>query len=274
MGTGAERRTVARAEPTGVLPGALAERVAPVSMAHERTLPVRDELAGLFAERALVRGRVLACDGSAATSLAMALVSSAVRAGSWLALVGVPTVGLDAACELGVCLERVVAVELGEHPHTAWPDVVAAAADGFELILTRVPVGLRPAVTRSVATRVQRRGAVLVVLGDHGALSCDGTLVTTGDGWEGVGDGFGHLRRRTLDVEARGRRIPGVRRVRLTVASPPSGRGRLVLAGGDVHAPAQTHVRTPGRTSGRTHGGRDGAPVDTDGRAPGLEVAV
>ncbi len=199
---------------------ALGERVAPVSMAHERTLPVPAGLAGLFVDGAMVRGRVLSCTGTASTSLALALVSPAVQAGGWLAVIDVPTIGLDAASESGIPLERVVGIDLGERPEEVWPDVVAAAADGFELLLTRVPVGVRPSAARSVATRVQQRGAVVVVLGDPGPLPCDGVVESTDRRWEGLGDGFGRLRHRTVLVDARGRRLPGTRRCTVCLPGP------------------------------------------------------
>ncbi len=85
-------------------------RVEPTALAHEQTMPVAEGLAELFAERALVRGRTLACTGPAGTSAAMELVAAAVVAGSWLAVVDVPTFGLDAASEAGIPLERVVAI--------------------------------------------------------------------------------------------------------------------------------------------------------------------
>ncbi len=71
-------------------------------MAHERTLPVPDALGGLFVEGGLVRGRTLACQGPAATSTALTppppLVAPAGDGlGAWMAVIDVPTVGLDAA---------------------------------------------------------------------------------------------------------------------------------------------------------------------------------
>ena len=200
---------------------ALGERVAPVVMAHERTLPVPDQFGELFPEGAMVRGRVLSCTGPAATSLALALLAPAVEAGAWLAVIDVPTIGLDAASELGIALERVVGVEPGEGPAVTWPDLVAAAADGFELVLTRVPEGVRPAAVRSLVARLQQRGVVVVVLGDPGVLPCDGVLDSSAVAWEGLGDGFGRLRRRSVEVEASGRRLPGARR--RTVRLPPTG---------------------------------------------------
>ena len=192
----------------------LAERVAPLALAGERTLPVSEAFAELFPERGLVRGRALACSGPAATSLALALAAPAVAAGSWLATIDVPTIGLDAASEFGIALERVVAVRADA---ARWPDVVAAAADGFDLLIARVPAEASPSAMRKVATRLRQRDAVMLVLGDPGPLSCDGVLHADGAEWVGLGDGHGHLQERRLVVEASGRRLHGRRRCRLSL---------------------------------------------------------
>ncbi|HUS44017.1 MAG TPA: hypothetical protein VMY16_15240 [Ilumatobacteraceae bacterium] len=193
---------------------ALAERVAPLALAGERTLPVAAAFAELFPERGLVRGRTLACAGQAATSLALALAAPAVAAGSWLATIDVPTIGLDAASEFGIPLERVVAVRAEA---ARWPDVVAAAADGFDLLIARVPAELSPSAMRKVATRLRQRDVVMLVLGDPGALSCDGVLDADDVEWVGLGNGHGHLQHRRLVVEASGRRLHGRRRCRLAL---------------------------------------------------------
>lgn len=193
---------------------ALAERVAPLALATDRTLPVAEAFVELFAERGLVRGRTIACSGAAATSLALALAAPAVAAGSWLATIDVPTIGLDAASEFGIALERVVAVRADA---ARWPDVVAAAADGFDLLIARVPADVSPSAMRKVATRLRQRDVVMLVLGDPGALSCDGVLDAGDAEWVGLGDGHGHLRHRRLVVEASGRRLHGRRRCRLAL---------------------------------------------------------
>lgn len=195
----------------------LTERVAPVVLARERTMPVGDELAGLFAEGGLVRGRTIACQGPAATSTALALVAAAVTAGSWMAVVDLPTIGLDAASELGVPLERIVAIGTDGDP-VRWIDVVAAAADGFDVLLVRVPSELPTAAVRKLAVRLRQRDVVTVVLGDPGAMACDGVLHTDAPQWSGLGDGHGHLRERRVVVEASGRRLPGRRSCQLATA--------------------------------------------------------
>jgi hypothetical protein len=98
---------------------------------------------------------------------------------------------------------------------SSWIDVMGAAVDGFDVVLTRVPAALhtdrRPPAVRKLRSRLQQRGAVVVVLGPAGALGGDIELSTRQTAWVGLGDGGGHLRRRVVDVHATGRRFPGRR---------------------------------------------------------------
>jgi hypothetical protein len=203
---------------------ALGGRVAPSTLAGERTLPLADMFADLFTEGGLVRGRTVVCDGPAATSIALALVAPAIAAGSWLAMIDLPTIGLDAASELGVPLERVVSVSTGDDTERAdrWPDVVAAAADGFDVLLVRIPPDVSPAALRKVSTRIRQRGTVMVVVGDPGPLAGDGVLHSESSAWTGLGDGHGRLQHRQLTVRASGRRLPGQRWCRMALPADPS----------------------------------------------------
>lgn len=198
---------------------ALATAVAPTTMAAERTLPVSSAFSGLLPE-GLVRGRTVACQGLAAPSLALGLVAEAMRTGAWLAVVDVPWLGVEAAVELGVPVERVVRVDLQPAVQPAvqpggrdrWVEVVGAAVEGFELVLTRVPPRLPAGLVRRLQTRIRSRGAVVVTLGLPGSLSGDVTLTGGSVRWEGLGAGHGHLRSRRVTVEASGRRVARPRR--------------------------------------------------------------
>ncbi len=171
----------------------------------------------------LVRGQVVSCRGAAARSMAFGLMREALVEGGWMAVVDIPTFGTDAAAEFGVPLERVVRIDTGvetgldTRPGTEldWIDVMGAAVDGFDLVLTRVPAALRddgrPAAVRKLGSRLQQKGAVVVTLGAPGALGGDIELTTQRTVWAGLGDGTGHLHRRVIDVEAAGRRMPGRR---------------------------------------------------------------
>ena len=187
--------------------------VSTVSLARERVLPVADGLASLLPEPGLVRGRIVACTGTAATSVALSLVARATQHGSWLAAVGVPWLGIDAARELGVAVERLVAVDADPADVATWAERVAVAVDGIELVLGALPSGTG-GVERTLTKlrrRVQARGAVLVVVTHRSATEGGwADLIVEGAGavWEGLGDGHGHLRRRRLDVRVAGRRSP------------------------------------------------------------------
>jgi len=199
----------------------LGERVKPVSLARERTMAVATPFDQLLPD-GLIRGQVVSCRGSAARSVAFGLVRDALTEGAWMAVVDVATFGIDAAAELGVPLERVVRVDTGldgrDLPSATsldWIEAMGAAVDGFDVVLTRVPVELqgerRPAAVRKLSARLQQKGAVVVTLGAPGALGGDIDLEAYRTIWSGLGDGNGCLRRRVIDVRSGGRRIPSPR---------------------------------------------------------------
>jgi hypothetical protein len=75
--------------------------------------------------------------------------------------------------------------------------------------MVRIPADVPPQVMRKVTTRVQQRGAVVVVLGDPGSMVCDAELSVDSAAWHGVTSGAGHLRHRTVTVRSGGRRVHG-----------------------------------------------------------------
>lgn len=198
----------------------LVPKIAPVTFARDRVLPVAAALEPLLPEAGLIRGSIVGCQGPTALSVALAMVAGASAAGSWLAVVGVPSLGLRAASEVGIALDRLVMVaeparDAGEEP---WTNVLSALIDGFDLVVLRADV--RAATARRLQSRLQVRGAVLVVVGDPGPFSCDVT-VTCGPGtWEGLGHGSGRLVQRRLTVVASGRRLPRERRLEVWLPGP------------------------------------------------------
>ena len=194
-----------------------------ITLAHDRYLPVDEAFATLLPDPGLIRGRIVGCSGAAATSLALALASRATTTGSWLAVVGMAPIGIEAAGELGVAIDRLVSVDADGRQPGEWADRVAAVADGFELILTMPPAGQSTRAERAirkVRQRIQARGAVLLMI-SAGARRSGATSSTAGSGsgadvvlevtageWEGLGRGHGYLRRRRVVVRASGRRVP------------------------------------------------------------------
>ena len=195
----------------------LLPRVAPVAFAKERMLPIVDALEPLLGE-GLVRGSILGCRGGAAVSVALASAAGASAAGSWLAVAGLPSLGLRAASEVGIALERLVMIadpsmREAQLTESAWVNMMSAMIDGFDLIVVRSPVVSNAATVRRLQTRLHVRGAVLVVVGDPGPFSCDVVIAGQSGGWEGLGHGSGRLLRRRLTLTASGRRLPRERRV-------------------------------------------------------------
>jgi hypothetical protein len=172
----------------------------PVSLARERTLPVLPALSDLLPEGGLRRGSTVAVSG--ATSLALALLAGASQAGSWCAAVGLPSLGLVAAAEVGVALER---FPLVARPGEEWPAVVAALLEAVDVVLVCLPRHVRTDDARRLVARARDRGAVLVTTGSSGALAADLRLSVAGATWEGLGQGHGRLRARRMDVVATGR---------------------------------------------------------------------
>jgi hypothetical protein len=186
----------------------LAEPLAAASLSRNRILPIVDPLATLLPDGGLVRGKAVVCGGAAAMSLAVSLAVAATASGSWLAVVGVPTLGLEAAEEFGIPLERVVGVDLTSDDSERWAELVAATFDGFEVVITAVPRRLNAVLARRVQARMQSRQAVMIAIGEPDPFSADVELHAGEPRWEGVAAGWGHLRGRRVVVSSSGRRVP------------------------------------------------------------------
>ncbi|QGG94751.1 P-loop NTPase family protein [Actinomarinicola tropica] len=186
---------------------ALDERVRPVTLADRQVLPVVDALAPVLPGGGLRRGSVVALradgEGGAATSLALAAVAEASGQGSWVAVVGLPTLGLVAAAELGVALDRLAVVATPDRGR--WSQVVAALVDAVDLVVIG-PTRVRPGDARRLEARARERGAVLLPIGVDWPTEPDLTLTVDAGRWEGIGRGHGHLRARRVRLRAEGRR--------------------------------------------------------------------
>ena len=158
-----------------------------------------------------------------ATSLALALMAGASGAGSWTATVGVSHLGLAAAAELGVALDRLVVV--ADPPRDAWSAVVATLVDALDVVLVRARHRINGNDARRLIARARERGSVVILLGDSWPETPDVRLTIVRAEWEGIGDGYGHLQARRVTVEADGRRAAArARRVDLWL---PAADGRV-----------------------------------------------
>jgi hypothetical protein len=231
----------------------------------ERTLPVPRELTGLFPGGGLPRGGTvllgppLAPDGllgfastgqgsapasgtTGLTSLLLLLLAGPSSRGYWCAVVGLPELGLVAAAELGVNLDRLVLVPR-PGSQGRWQSVVSTLLETVDLVCLVPDAPVRPSDARRLSARARERATTLVVF-DPGAatgtvrglsssaLMPGGRIVARWPGpsdlkcavresrWSGLEAGYGLLSSRQLEAEVGGR----------GAASRPR-RGRLRLPG-------------------------------------------
>jgi hypothetical protein len=165
----------------------------------ERFLPVVTELRGLLPGGGLRRGATVAIS-EGCTSLMLALIAAASQAGSWCAVVGVPTLSAAAADEAGIALSRLALVP---GPGPDWAGVVGALIDGFDIVVAAVPGPIAPTVASRLTARTRQRGSVLVSSGGWPGVDISFDVVSAH--WHGLGAGRGRLRCRELTIVARGR---------------------------------------------------------------------
>lgn len=173
-------------------------------------LPVPDALESILPYGGLRLGTTVGITGIGATSLGLALVSRA-SCEFWTAAVGLPHLSLAAAAELAVDLDRLVVVP---DPGEQWVHTLAAVVDAFDVVLAYPARVSRP---HRLSARVREHNAVLVSIG--GWPESDLTIHGTSARWRGIGNGYGHLRTRTLDVTVTGRGSAS-RSVRSTLLLP------------------------------------------------------
>jgi hypothetical protein len=201
----------------------LQDRVAPVTLASEQGLAVPEPLEPLFGSGGLPRGSSVGFKGAGSWSIALALAASALGSGGWLAVVGVEELGLVAAAEAGIRLDRVVVVTSVGSAQLGL--VAATLLDAVDVLFLapRSPVGARDA--RRLVARSRERGTVVFHLdgGIHWPEPLDLTLTATSGQWEGIGPGHGHLQLRRIDLVALGRRAASRPRRVSVLAGGPDG---------------------------------------------------
>lgn len=200
----------------------------PVATADTRLIGVPGAMAGLFPDGGIRRGStVVIGPSSGGSSVALALVAAVTGSGAWAAAVGLPSLGLAAAAELGVRLERLALVP---YPGDQWTVAAAALLDGVDLLLLGPPARAGAGDARRLAARARERGVVMVVLdggGPAGAFgwpeSPDFRLAVVRSAWDGLGVGYGHLRARRVEVALSGRRAAVRERRQLLWLPGPGG---------------------------------------------------
>jgi hypothetical protein len=224
-------------------------------LAGERLMEVIPPLAPLVPGGGLRRGTTVEVPAGAipgATSLALSLLAGPSAAGRWLAAVGLPDLGLVAAAQLGIHLDRLAVVA---HPGAHWSTVTAALIDSMDAVLLRPPPAVGAVDARRLVARTRERGAVLVVTEgqqrQRWPQPADLRLAVVGAVPHGPEAGHGHFGGRWVEVEATGRgEASRPRRVTLWL---PAGDGRVMEAGsnaGDAGVAGVGRVMTAGSNAG------------------------
>jgi hypothetical protein len=176
-------------------------------LAAARVLPAPEPVRPFLPEAGLRRGSLVGVSGPGGMTLLLSLLVEPITAGSWAAVIGLPDLGLEASAAMGVDLGRIALVP---DPGSGWASVAAAALDALDVVVLRPPRHCRAADAHRLAARARERGSVLLLAGPRSwPERPDLELATEVEGWEGLGEGSGTLRRRRGRIVVSGRRAAG-----------------------------------------------------------------
>jgi hypothetical protein len=189
-------------------------------LASQRNRPVAGPFAALFPQ-GLRPGTSVAVRAArpslepAAMRNAITLAAGVVPNDGWVAAVGVPSLGVLAAAEAGIALERLVFFAA---PAAVWGTVAIAAVDAFDVVVLSVPPRPRAAEIRRLSGRTRERGNTVIAMGPGvAAWGGEARLVTSAVAWDGLGDGHGTLQSCRVSIELDGRGAVRPRQVDLVL---------------------------------------------------------
>ncbi len=200
------------------------QRIQPITLSGQQILDVPDAIEPLFPWGGVQRGTSLGVAGDGGWSLAMAILADGLGAEGWVAFVGVPDLGIEAAAAHGVRLDRMLVVETPSLHD--WPTVVSSLLESVDVVAIAPQQRVGPRDARRLAARARERSSVLFHLdgGTTWPTAIDLQLEVADVSWSGVGEGHGYLRGRRATVSSVGRRS-AARRTSVDVWLPgPDGR--------------------------------------------------
>lgn len=157
--------------------------------------------------------RVGAVHAVESRTVALACFAAAMPTGAWGGIVGMPDLGIEAAADLGVPIERIALVP---KPGRAWLDVVAGLADAMPLVLATSPGRISPTDAARLTARLRGASSTLLIAGAWSGAAT--TIRRRSAEWRGLADGDGRLADGSLLVEVvgsdgapRSARVPIVR---------------------------------------------------------------
>ncbi|MEV4738261.1 MULTISPECIES: hypothetical protein [unclassified Microbacterium] len=169
-------------------------------------LPLDPAFSSLLPEQGLQTGAAYTVSSS--PSLVLALLSAASGKGLWCAVVGMPTLGVEAAAAFGIALPRLILVP---DPGDRWLAVTSALAEVVPLIALQPGGRVRDAEASRLSARLRDRGATLLVAESEAAgpwPQSEGSIRLHDQQWQGIGEGWGLIEGSTATVTARTRNSP------------------------------------------------------------------
>ncbi|GAT73536.1 hypothetical protein [Microbacterium hydrocarbonoxydans] len=196
-------------------------------------LPLDPAFSTLLPEEGLQTGAAYTVSPS--PSLVLALLGEASRKGLWCAVVGMPTLGIEAAAAFGIALPRLILVP---EPGERWLAATSALAEVVPLIAVQPGGRVRDSDVSRLSARLRDRGCTLLVaegpVAEEGPVAdssrfgewpqSEGSIRLHDQHWHGIGEGWGLIEGSTATVTARTRRSPAPSSVRVRL---PGSRGAV-----------------------------------------------
>lgn len=180
-------------------------------------LPLDPALSAILPDEGLQAGTAYTVSSS--PSLVLALLSAASQKGLWCAVIGMPTLGVEAAAAFGIDLSRLILVP---DPGERWLAVTSALSEVVPLIAVHPGSRMRDADVSRLNARLRDRGCTLLVTAAW--PQSEGTIRVHDPHWHGLGAGWGLLSDCTVTVTAQTRHTPVPSSVRVRL---PGSRGAI-----------------------------------------------
>jgi hypothetical protein len=191
-------------------------------------LPLDPALADLLPDPGLRVGSAYSLSPS--PSLLGALLAAPSQKGSWCAVIGMPTLGVEAMNDLGVELDRLILVP---DPGPRWLSVATALSEVIPLIAVHPRSRVSDSDIARLNARLRDRACTLLVTAPW--PQSEATIRVEDTEWHGLGSGWGLLSDRTVTLRSYGRRFESGRRVRVQM---PTSLGRVAAAPAPLRAVA------------------------------------
>lgn len=153
-------------------------------------------------------------------SLVHALLAPPSQKGTWCAIVGMRTIGIEAMAAAGVDLTRVVLVP---DPGPRWLAVTSALSEVVPLIAVAPQSRVRDSDITRLNARLRDRACTLLVTAPW--PQSEASIHLHDAGWQGLHDGWGLLHSRTVTISAISRSRPTPQQVRVQLPGPDGALG-------------------------------------------------